>query len=729
MISFVGPLIAAQQHPGRAWAAAQHAANSGDVHGMLRFTTDALNAAPSFVPAIVLRGEALGEFGRLEEALHSFDSAVRMQPNDAQAYASMGNSLRRGGYWSANAPGMAAHRSAEAHAVAACPWWEPSIDMLRSATTLNPLDAQSYTSLAHVLAACGGRQGDDVRTAALTEARAARAEAARLLAASIVHVGESGSDGCAPDALEQCAGWAAQGECQRNPEYMKQQCRTSCGFCEPRDALPSTEDGRGSGGGGGSGSGAEADPRHVAHPAVRFRSSGRVTWLPLLRGGEGGSVFVSADSTRMLTFDTCCGWGNQWVMMAAAVDLAYQLNRTLVLPPFTPFKVQRSQGGDESYPQGRHVSWARFLDMRRLNALLPATALDAPVSEAIEGWRRHRRQRRRGAPPLRVGEARPPKVIHGQPRWDGFALDALRAGSADVDVLHLTTNLWGWLLSPVAESRVHSALRFSPHLTSLASELIGDAIHRTLERRAAAAQAGGGEGGGECSGEGGGKGGGEGGGEGVVGVVPYGALHVRRTDKATSQNYMDMWATLTPEHFGARLRQQGLGPGSLVFVATDEAGATWFAPLQREGYELLFASALDNERLSDELHNYPVEFWNDVVSLLEAIICVQASAFVGSLPSTVSGVIHNARAAAARQAAALDGHGPAVTAEAGAAGGGVGASSPDGHVDQYVYFQKVHHRCCDAATAAELAAHGTDDALHRVCGSMLRSGVVDNPYC
>ena len=169
MISFVGPLIAAQQHPGRAWAAAQHAANSGDVHGMLRFTTDALNAAPSFVPASVLRGEALLEFGRLEEALHSFDAAVRVQPNDAQAYASMGNSLRRGGYWSANAPGMAAHRSAEAHAVAACPWWEPAIDMLRSATTLNPLDAQSYTSLAHVLAACGGRQGDDVRTVALTE--------------------------------------------------------------------------------------------------------------------------------------------------------------------------------------------------------------------------------------------------------------------------------------------------------------------------------------------------------------------------------------------------------------------------------------------------------------------------------------------------------------------------------------------------------------------------------
>ncbi len=41
--------------------------------------------------------------------------------------------------------------------------------------------------------------------------------------------------------------------------------------------------------------------------------------------------------------------------------------------------------------------------------------------------------------------------------------------------------------------------------------------------------------------------------------------------------------------------------GAPVFVATDEAERSWFAPLARE-YRLLFAADLDNLVLSEELH-------------------------------------------------------------------------------------------------------------------------------
>ena len=154
-------------------------------------------------------------------------------------------------------------------------------------------------------------------------------------------------------------------------------------------------------------------------------------------------------------------------MLIAAAEIARRLNRTLVLPPFTPFKVHRTQGGDNSYPQDRYVSWARLLDMGALNSYVPAAALDAPVSDAMEGWR---------AQGVSSAIASPPRVIHGRPRWDEMAVDALERGSDTVGLLRLSTNLWGLLPSAEAEASLYSAFRFAPRLVELADSLIRKAV-------------------------------------------------------------------------------------------------------------------------------------------------------------------------------------------------------------------------------------------------------------
>ena len=35
------------------------------------------------------------------------------------------------------------------------------------------------------------------------------------------------------DGDERCAGWAAEGECKKNPSYMLTSCRASCHSCSP----------------------------------------------------------------------------------------------------------------------------------------------------------------------------------------------------------------------------------------------------------------------------------------------------------------------------------------------------------------------------------------------------------------------------------------------------------------------------------------------------------------
>ena len=38
------------------------------------------------------------------------------------------------------------------------------------------------------------------------------------------------------DGDERCAGWAAEGECKKNPGYMLTTCRSSCHSCSPASA-------------------------------------------------------------------------------------------------------------------------------------------------------------------------------------------------------------------------------------------------------------------------------------------------------------------------------------------------------------------------------------------------------------------------------------------------------------------------------------------------------------
>ena len=74
------------------------------------------------------------------------------------------------------------------------------------------------------------------------------------------------------------------------------------------------------------------------------------------------------------------------------------------------------------------------------------------------------------------------------------------------------------------------------------------------------------------------------------------------------------------------------------------------------------------------LSAFPQPLWADVLAILEQLVCIQAGGgFVGSLPSTLSGHIVNARRAAA---AAEEDHRP--------------------------LFTKLHESCCDQRTAIDL---------------------------
>ena len=61
------------------------------------------------------------------------------------------------------------------------------------------------------------------------ELSAAVSEAQRALAKAPVEVV------CADDA-EGCGGWAKDGECDKNPGYMKAHCKLSCGLCKGKAA-------------------------------------------------------------------------------------------------------------------------------------------------------------------------------------------------------------------------------------------------------------------------------------------------------------------------------------------------------------------------------------------------------------------------------------------------------------------------------------------------------------
>lgn len=107
-------------------------------------------------------------------------------------------------------------------------------------------------------------------------------------------------------------------------------------------------------------------------------------------------------------------------------------------------------------------------------------------------------------------------------------------------------------------------------------------------------------------------------------------------------------------------------------MATDELDRSWFAPLRAAGYNLRFVDELAQPPLALALSAFPQALWADVLAILEQIVCIEASGgFVGSLPSTLSGHIVNARRAARPE-------------------------------DSRPLFTKVHESCCDERTAMDL---------------------------
>ena len=157
-----------------------------------------------------------------------------------------------------------------------------------------------------------------------------------------------------------------------------------------------------------------------------------------------------------------------------------------------------------------------------------------------------------------------------------------------------------------------------------------------------------------------------------LGPRGYAALHIRRGDKVhVDAAYTEVFGRMTPDYYASLMKAEGGfdDPATPVYVATDELDRGWFAPLAAAGHNLSFARDLDQGALWRALSAFPQPLWPDVLAIVEQQIAIDARRFVGSLPSTLSGHVVNARAAAGE-------------------GGG--------------FFVKLHESCCDARTAADL---------------------------
>uniref|UniRef100_A0A7S3AEM6 Uncharacterized protein n=1 Tax=Haptolina ericina TaxID=156174 RepID=A0A7S3AEM6_9EUKA len=119
------------------------------------------------------------------------------------------------------------------------------------------------------------------------------------------------------------------------------------------------------------------------------------------------------------------------------------------------------------------------------------------------------------------------------------------------------------------------------------------------------------------------------------------------------------------------MKSEGVAPGETVFIATDEQDRAWFAPIAAV-YNVSFAADLEQGPLLDALLAFPQPLWPDVLAILEQLVCILAPrSFVGTLPSTLSGHIVNARQVVRRD-------------------------------DDRPLFTKLHESCCDARTALDL---------------------------
>lgn len=359
----------------------------------------------------------------------------------------------------------------------------------------------------------------------------------------------------------------------------------------------------------------------------------------LLLPATGTLQPIDATSTKFFTYESINGWNNQLLNLFYAIDISRQLGRTLIVPPFH----WPRRRGDAA------VSVGRLLDLGSLSRLLPVVAEDehGSVAKALEAA---------GATIQHIpGEGQPHRK-RGMPRWrrDEWVEQHRGDGAA---VLRVSCCLmWSWLLPDDVARELYAAVVYHPSLVSAAA--------------AASAPLG----------------------------AAFGALHVRRGDKThVDQAYRDVFGKMTPAYFlrlmadapafafggaaaGAAAAPGALPAGAPLFVATDELDRGWFAPLAAAGHPLAFVDSLDQAALLTALAAFPQPLWADVLAILEQLVCLRAAAFVGTLPSTLSGHVVNARAVAA--------------ARTGAARDAAEAKRP--------LFVKLHESCCDARTAEDL---------------------------
>lgn len=331
------------------------------------------------------------------------------------------------------------------------------------------------------------------------------------------------------------------------------------------------------------------------------------------------------------------GYALRVLNLLCALDMARLLNRTLVVPPFRWVR----RRGDA------RVSVGRLVDLRHLatfgvrvlaedesGSVANALSASGVTTETIQGEGQPHRKNR-------------------MPRWrrDTWLAEGTRAPRADAGLVTVTCCLfWTWSLPADTALEAYAAFRYHPTLTAAA--------------RAAAAPLGG----------------------------QYAAMHVRRGDKAVvDKAYSAVFGQrMGPSYFRQLARREGIPDGATLFVATDELDRTWFDPLIAAGqYTVRFVDDLDQRPLLEALTAFPQSLWADVLAILEQIVCVDAaSGFVGSLPSTLSGHVVNARAAAA--------HAMASWRSLGAA-----AADAASHPSPPLLFSKLHESCCDESTTRD----------------------------
>lgn len=346
---------------------------------------------------------------------------------------------------------------------------------------------------------------------------------------------------------------------------------------------------------------------------------------------------------RFLYYEPFGGLGNQLFYLASALDLATQLNRILILPPVAPHGVDRDEAADTL----RLVPWSRLLDMRMLNAFTPVVSWHGSKAMLQDYL----------GPGVQWSSVTPPRGARmsfnrhkgtcnfNETRWstDHPQLRSLKCEPAQVLVVRCCL-MWGWRMSAAAESVVWPHLRFRRQLvaatTALATQTLGDT---------------------------------------------WNAVHIRRGDKV-EHSWYSKWAGMPAEEVLARMLARGFDPALPVYVATDERNASWFQPLEAAGFRLQYADDLDPGLLADELETFPPALWQDVLGVVEMVIATRAERFLGSLPSTFSGVIHNYRQGS----------------ELGAALGVSPIARP--------YFRKLKPSCCDEATLDMMPTNTTEQA-------------------